>query len=250
MKKIALGLLFLCTNTLYCTPKIQSFTLNSLPKAGTFLGVTAMQSLTGLEGVNMRNSNWVYQPKLPLKNNQFPFFHVPYSKEAVIALKKHNIKKTIFIVRHPYDQAISLAHFLYVHPEFDAPQKYKPYLANKKMISQLITEIIHDTATLYEQYLPWINQPNVLTIYFEDLVGPKGKGTADRQLRALRKMASHIGLNPNDKKLKKVAKNLFGGTPTFRKGEIGEWKKVLTPQQKQLCREKLSHITARLGYQG
>ncbi len=245
MKKLALGLL-LFTSILYSKRSPNLFFLNSIPKAGTFLGVNVFAGF-GLKGVNMRDADWVYK-KFSFKSDEFPFFHVPYTLKAVKALERQGVKKTFLLMRDPRDQIIALAHFMYALPELNAPAHYNPFLKNKNMISDLITALIEDTRSLYEQYLPWMSLPRVLTIHFEDLVGPRGGGSTRKQLQTIRKMAKHIGLSPSDMDLKGIGYRLFGKSPTFRNGQIGEWKTTFTPEQKQLCKDRFGDLIVKLGY--
>ena len=45
-----------------------------------------------------------------------------------------------------------------------------------------------------------------------------------------------------------MARDCFGGTVTFRKGQVGRWAEALSDREKDLVREHLGDIISDLGY--
>ena len=81
---------------------------------------------------------------------------------------------------------------------------------------------------------------------FENLVGPKGGGTKENQLKELRNLSHFLEHPCEDEKIETVADLLWGSSPTFRIGKIGEWKKLMTPNQillyKTFYQEELEYL--------
>ena len=84
----------------------------------------------------------------------------------------------------------------------------------------------------YKLYLPWMRVYKFLTIKFEDLIGFAGGGDETKQKLVIANIARHLNIKPQKKLLNKVVKNLFGGTGTFRKGQIGSWRYEFTAEMK------------------
>jgi hypothetical protein len=77
--------------------------------------------------------------------------------------------------------------------------------------------------TRYRNMAGWLEQPLALPIRFEDLVGPKGGGTENAQTKAIRDLASHVGVRLSKQRLASIKEDLFGGTTTFQRGQIKTW---------------------------
>ena len=87
------------------------------------------------------------------------------------------------------------------------------------------------------------------SIRFEDLIGPNGGGDWETQLETIQKIADHLGITVTEEKIERVARNLFGGTGTFRKGQIGAWKKHFKEHHKQAFKAIAGQLLVDLGYE-
>ena len=102
--------------------------------------------------------------------------------------------------------------------------------------------------------LPWIGDPNVVILRFEEIVGPSGGGKLKIQQKAIVKLANALGLVVTTPKLKEITDNLFGtnaGPPlpsTFHSGQIGSWKHCYTDEHKRLFNEIWGNAQIALGY--
>ncbi|MCH9632837.1 MAG: hypothetical protein S4CHLAM6_11800 [Chlamydiae bacterium] len=67
---------------------------------------------------------------------------------------------------------------------------------------------------------------NIIVVRFEDLVGVKGGGEQKKQATAINKIANHLNIKLSDEKTTEIADQIWGNTPTFRKGKIGQWKEA------------------------
>lgn len=77
----------------------------------------------------------------------------------------------------------------------------------------------------YRNMLNWLESDAVLGVRFEDLVGPRGGGSAERQRDALRSIIRHLGLGEwSASRVDALGSELFGGTRTFHVGHITGWR--------------------------
>jgi hypothetical protein len=86
-------------------------------------------------------------------------------------------------------------------------------------------------------------------VRFEDLVGPQGGGSRDAQIDMLRRLARHLGASVGDEDLTRIADNLFGGTFTFRKGEIGSWRQNLSADHQLQFKRIAGNVLVEMGYE-
>lgn len=68
---------------------------------------------------------------------------------------------------------------------------------------------------------------------FEELVGSKGGGSDALQLASLRAFAEAAGFRLTEEQLERIQDQAFGGTPMFRKGQIGSWREAFTEEHVQ-----------------
>ncbi|NWG35464.1 MAG: sulfotransferase domain-containing protein [Chloroflexi bacterium] len=102
-------------------------------------------------------------------------------------------------------------------------------------------------AERFAPYLDWLNQPEVLTIHFEDLI-------QDR-VRALNRILDHFLTRvplPTPRSL--ILDSLEASinplkSPTFRSGKTGEWKKHFTAEHKTIFKDVAGDLLIKLGYE-
>jgi hypothetical protein len=104
-----------------------------------------------------------------------------------------------------------------------------------------------DIAERFAPYLNWLDQPEVLTIHFEDLIHDRA-ATLTRimdhllsraPLRATRQLIlDSLETSINPKK-----------SPTFRSGKTGEWKKRFTEEHKKIFKDVAGDLLVNLGYE-
>jgi len=113
-----------------------------------------------------------------------------------------------------------------------------------------------------EQALRYAKDPHILTIRYEDLVGPQGKGSFEAQLEQMHRIRSFLQLDVSDSFLSDVATNIYGDDinpfgkgnfknfrSTFQFGLIGSWKDVFTEAHKAAFKAKLGSLLIALGYE-
>jgi len=188
--------------------------------------------------------------------------HWPYTREFERYLDTH-CYANFLIVRDPRDMVVSFAKMVYKSREgqeavldnviidlITGQQKhYLPWAVEIQEAYPILWEA--GLYNFYKLYLPWAKAKNFLLVKFEDLIGPGGGGTAEKQIETITKIAQHIKFDITPEKREEITKNIFGGTWTFREGQIGGWKKYFTPEIKAAFKQdkKLLRLLIDLGYE-
>ncbi|MBI5702960.1 MAG: sulfotransferase domain-containing protein [Chloroflexota bacterium] len=159
-----------------------------------------------------------------------------------------------FIFRDPRDVVVSHvfyvtdieprhAHHAYYKslPDFDARLKVS-------ILGRPDADIeFPNIAERFAPYLDWLDQPEVLTIHFEDLI-------QDR-VRALNRILDHFLARfplptPRSLILESLESSINPSkSPTFRSGRTGEWTKHFTAEHKKIFKDAAGDLLIRLGYE-
>lgn len=245
----------------------------SILKCGTHLLLKCIQALTKrnfvvwtgeVTKVTKEKFRYIHFYKVPmnvlkmltnLPKTQFLKTHLFYSDTYAEFLADEKFIK-FFMYRDPRDMAVSLAFFMH-------KQKEEWPLAQKMSFDQLLMDIITDSKTfynfhppviggiaeLYKSYYNWLKVPNMLAIRFEDLIGPQGGGSAEIQKETVKKIALQLGFNLSDEEVDRVSNQIFGGTFSFREGQIGSWRKHFKPEHITAFKERAGQTLIDWGYE-
>ena len=237
---------------------------NSIPKAGTNLLKRTLNLLPCVVPW------WTYHivETIPgildqlqtVKNGQVVTAHLPWSKSLVeILISKGFV--IIFIIRDLRDKAVSDVHYL-VHKSTDHQlHRYFSSLNSdeERLMAYIrgVPEHCHPGGIrpkLWEDHtkrmLPWLDEPNCMTIRFEDLIGSSGGGSDKKQIETVDSIVKHIGIELSQEEIQQIAaKSFFAGSRTFRKGQIGDWRNHFTEEHKQIFKEVHGDTLIRLGYE-
>jgi hypothetical protein len=191
-----------------------------------------------------------------LGGGRFATGHVPYSEELVALLADMGMK-SLLILRDPRDVVISLTNYVVDRPNHFLHEFYQT-LSESERIMYSIKGIEQRSSTtpgllnIYERYqsvLPWISCELNHTTRFEDLVGPQGGGSLDAQIEELENIARHLNIRRDLQDIKQVSERLFGGTSTFRKGMIGNWRGHFSEEHRNAFKEAAGQLLLELGYE-
>jgi hypothetical protein len=159
-----------------------------------------------------------------------------------------------FIFRDPRDVVVS--HVFYV-TDMEARHVHHAYYQSlPDFEARLKVSILGRTdagiefpniAERFAPYLGWLDQPQVLTIHFEDLIQDR----AATLNRILDHLLARIPL-PSSRQL--ILDSLEASinpskSPTFRSGKTGEWKKRFTAEHKRIFKEVAGALLIELGYE-
>lgn len=186
------------------------------------------------------------------KSNSFLMTHFIENWQIVEELISSDYK-FIFLFRDPRDQLIS---YVYWMPMMDEERYPVKKISNR---NELIKELI--TGEIYGQpaYEMWIGaglelvknipKDRLLMIKFEDIIGPHGGATLEKQLYTIHKISQFIDYQMLDEKCEEIAKNSIAQPGTFRKGTIGQWKDYFTEEHIGLYKERYGELLIELGYE-
>jgi hypothetical protein len=104
-----------------------------------------------------------------------------------------------------------------------------------------------DIADRFAPYLGWLDQPEVLSIHFEDLINDRAA--------ALTRIMDHLLVRvplqtPRERILDALESAINPGkSPTFRSGKTGEWTKHFTDEHKKIFKNVAGDLLIKLGYE-
>ncbi len=191
-----------------------------------------------------------------LRDGAFATGHIPYSEELARLVLTMEIK-TFLVLRDPRDVVVSHALFVSENPYNTCYELYRNLSTEERIMTSIVgIEESEDCGIKLlsikeriESLLPWTSNSDNCTLFFERLVGPKGRGSHTLQLKELNKIAVHLGFNCSHQELEDLANKVFGGTETFRTGIAGGWKTYMSDEHKEVCKELIGEILIDLGYE-
>ncbi len=232
------------------------FLLLTIPKSGSYLAVNLMQALSCKKGEFLYMPGADFNEIYPGIFQQGTFYFYHYRSWKHFRHQEALFKKLkLFVnVRDPRDVCISSAFFF--KKELD--QLLGKEASFHERLSYVIqTDVIHDgmhdffgPAAFFENIFRLMESFHPTLLYYEDLVGPRGGGSKERQIAAIQKIGVRIGIFLTDEQAGEVGETIYGGTLTFRDGHIGSWKKHFTEEHKQLFkRTSMNQFLIHLGYE-
>ena len=159
-----------------------------------------------------------------------------------------------FIFRDPRDVVVS--HVFYVtdmearHVHHEYYQSLPDFNArlNVSILGRPDANIeFSNIADRFAPYLGWLDQKEVLTIHFEDLIHDR----AATLTRIMDHLLSRVTLPaPRQLILDSLETSINPKkSPTFRSGKTGEWKKYFTDEHKELFKKVGGDLLIKLGYE-
>lgn len=210
--------------------------VNSVPKAGTHLVERALEKFPLLRNAGKKTlSCWdSIDDKTLLKvkrmsNGQFMNAHLTAHEKIFRVIEENNIL-VLFVVRDPRDVVVS--RFKYVSEIDKMHRAHKAFSIlnddNERLMASIegIQGIVPSIGEMLKRFRPWIEMERVLICRFEDLIGPKGGGEKEKQLKMLSRISRHINIKIDKKELEKISVRTFSSkSSTYRKGMAGGWQK-------------------------
>jgi hypothetical protein len=159
-----------------------------------------------------------------------------------------------FIFRDPRDVVVS--HVFYVTDMEARHVHHNHYRSLPDFDSRLKTSILGrpnldvefpDIAARFAPYLNWIDQEEVLSIHFEDLIEDRAAALTRIMDHFLQRVPLHA---PRQLILNSLETSINPKkSPTFRSGKTGEWRKHFTDEQKRIFKDATGDLLIRLGYE-
>ncbi len=167
-----------------------------------------------------------------------PYFIFRDPRDVVVSHVFYVTEMELRHVHHAYYQSL---------PDFDTRLKVS-------ILGRPDTDIeFPNIAERFAPYLGWLDQPQVLTIHFEDLI-------QDR-VRALNRIMDHFLArvplqlsSPQGAPRQLILESLESAinptkSPTFRSGKTGEWKKHFKDEHKKIFKDVAGDLLVKLGYE-
>lgn len=208
----------------------------------------------GLEvPVNVRQK-WV-RSALVDNRNKAVMGHAAYS-DCFLSILRSEGFKTIQIVRDPRDVVLSFARWIGDRPDYYAYSAFCQLTLEQKM-RNVITGFscgslyFESIASVLDRSYGWLtaSPEEILVVRFEDLVGSRGGGCDLAQMAAISKVCKFIYGEELPAIQQSVACNLFGGTKTFKDGQIGAWKNYFDADLRRVFDETVGPRMRLWGYQ-
>ncbi len=232
--------------------------LVSIQKSGTHLIDRVLQA-AGLEKCPHRRGNLNMNDFRGLNENQYLVSHYAPEDDIQASLEESKTKvKVIFNFRDPRDVLVSWFHWVHsgnlrpMHSHMEYMQKVYKHFSDEELMDILIKNdkfrvSEYNPLEHFRHSRVLLFHPGVLNVRVEALVGSGGKGSLDTQLAAIKSVYKYLSIENMD--IETVAKDLFSDkSPTFRKGQIGEYKSFLSEKQIDRFRELYGDILSQYGY--
>jgi hypothetical protein len=165
--------------------------------------------------------------------------------------------KIIFNYRDPRDVLLSMVNFLSDRTgkgfsNYNDFLVFSRILKSKASLEEQLAYALTDPSFPAQRdlaHMIWLlNHPDVCKTSFEELVGPRGGGTAKAQAGALNRVFEFLGVTgtgPDD-----VSGGLFNPDVfSFYRGQIGGWREAFTPELERLAEDRLGDLLRLYGYQ-
>lgn len=245
----------------------QEFIAFTLPKSGTnlidevfrlYLNRNQSYFSLGQAYAHSKNECLLWQEHLK-SEGLYPITHDGWNgeTEAVLDACGHRI---FFLIRDPRDVLISFVNWLdkgrglsWVDPQEN--------WWKSKTFEEKITYVIRDIQLFpsaphvkgfrghFLFRVGWFRAPQVCNVRFENLVGSQGGGDNDLQLKELRMILGHIGIEDSDETIAVLGGRLFGQSGTFNVGQLGRWKGYFTEEHVQLTKDNFGEFILEFGYE-
>lgn len=240
--------------------------VNSVPKSGTHLLLQVLSSLPNLRrwGLFLASQPSFRFREIPerrlatkirgMANREIAGAHLHWSRLIQEACRQRGVIK-FFIYRDPRDVVVSEAYYLAemnrwhrLHGRFRAiadPQER--IRLSIEGLSSAEGPVYPDIARRYERFLPWLEDPDVLAVRYEDLVGDKRASHIERVIRFW--LARQSEADSASVLTRQAIESIQPQrSHTFRRGQAGGWREAMDAETKSHFSRRCESLVTRLGY--
>ncbi len=185
---------------------------------------------------------------------RFVTAHCLYSPELASLFHEKGMR-TVCILRDPRDVAVSQLHYVKKTEDHFAHEAFVGLPSDHERLLLCIRGgTLGDRELLslderYRGFSGWAEDEDTIMVRFEDLVGPRGGGSLEAQMRAVRAVAEHVGVEADEATLARVGEEIFGSGQTFRRGTIGGWREEFATEHERAAEEVAGPLLVELGYE-
>ena len=158
--------------------------------------------------------------------------------------------------RDPRDAVVSMINFLEGrtregYGNFYEADVFSAILASKPTWTEKIDYALRDPSFLgrdqFEKALWLLHHPKVLKVRYEELIGPRGGGTREQQVVAVRRVLEHVGA---DQDAEAVADRVYNPDAwSFYQGRKGGWADRFDDRTLARFTEQFGDILSQYGYE-
>jgi hypothetical protein len=162
----------------------------------------------------------------------------------------------ILNVRDPRDCLISIINFIegkttHGFGNFAERQIYNRVLSTCRTWDQKLDVALRDPhfpgATEFADVIWLWRHPDVVSVRYEDLIGPRGGGTDEAQIDSVARVLDHIGSDADPAAL---AKGLYSEHSwSFYAGTQGGWRDVFSPRMRAAFADRYAQVLEIFGYE-
>ena len=242
---------------------------NAMPKSGSHLIIQVLQGLPklgpfvdpGFPPVNRSEDN----SKLPeddvlanlkhLRSGDIAYGYIHAREPYISELTKHGIA-TVFVYRDPRDVIVS--HVFYATDMHKGHGMHSYYTEQLQTMEERINTAIRGVEepgskltsikAKYENYLGWLEEPNVLSMRYEDLI--LNRETALGQILDYLETRGYSPIVDRRQAVKILDESIAPRrSGTFRKGQPGNWQEHFTESNNVVFKEQVGDLLVTLGYE-
>ena len=178
--------------------------------------------------------------------------HLPF-KPFFAAAAQANGVRTVVLIRDPRDIAVSEAFYLASRQDHPLHADFAALPDLRSRLRASIEGLDGRLAPLEERlgvYAGWLGLGDgALVVRFEDLIGPRGGGSAAAQLWTVERIFAYLGLRVPEDRLRRLVRQAFSGaSPTFRQGAIGSWREHFDDELTDLYRRRVDGLALAAAY--
>lgn len=165
-----------------------------------------------------------------LASDEYIMAHIPVSTALSVAMKGVN-NRHIVIIRDPRSLLLSLLFDTHPMPRF----LMEPFaqLSAEEQLNFMLSGgqvpqsgmVLKPFAEMYHSMMSWLDRTDCLVVRFEDLVGPRGGGSRDKQRNVLKNMATYLDLMTDEMLFDRLDDINDPSSTTFRLDQMKYWEK-------------------------
>ncbi len=245
---------------------------NSIPKAGTHVLMSLLDAIPAIQfsGIHFSFSGagrpgGSHEESLAelrkvirqLRSGQYMTGHIRHQEDISAVLSAVGCR-TILSIRDPRAIALSAANFMHAHPRHPLYARSLSEFPNlDDRIRAVITGVpqrdnspaLPSLAERLDRFVPWLDEPGVCVVRYEDLIGAQGGGSARRQRMLVTDILRFLELAGRSAEVDRVAESIFSTTSaTFRSGQIDSWREEMPSRFVELINERCEQQMRRMGY--
>ena len=233
---------------------MEKILFTSIPKSGTHLllryfDITGFKHAGPFGGLVFDEKFYDFVQNL--QAGEYSAWHY-FWNEKLVSIIRNIGAKVVFLYRDPRAQVCSYTNFIMrtsAHPFYNLFQSQRNDEERIKILFQGLPHQVQGVAGFYKTHELWLSNPDVYKVRFEDIVGPKGGGSVEKQLQVVRELIDFTGGSKDNLVAKVVAEALFDqNSVTFDKGQIDSWHKYFTPELHDLFMQETGDLLKVWGY--